>query len=482
MRDRYASLAFSAVAAVMAAGLWTQGAAAQLAPIGGPPTTRPSFTPPQPMVQPYRPGVNPPQYPSIRPRDSGPSIFRSDAFKGLYYVDKDVKAAMDKKDYAFLLSYYGKKCQPKDNDGFKATEDFASGGRGVGNCYFLGELYLKGQGVDKDVGKAIGYYETAANGGFWPAVADLADLYLKGKDVPRDDAKGTGYLSAYITNPKNSKVGTCFGASLLGEVYVKGKLVPKNGSEAEKWYQYCLDKADHPNDPTPEDFIVHDLLLLADLYADEGLMPGKLDAAVKLYSRIVKVAGDSHYREDAQPAQRALGQMYIAGRGVPKDAAKGIDLLKTAVNHTVTDPKSAVILYNLYTAGEVVPADPAQAATYLDIAVKAKWPEAETIAARNALRADPPQPDKAKALLLAAVVTGYAPAQYELGNYFVKFGAPGSGPLTAYLWFDLAAQNGNADAAKSRDELATKLSPDDVQKAKTAEGQLKAKYPDIVAN
>jgi TPR repeat protein len=281
------------------------------------------------MVQPYRPGVNPPQYPSIRPRDSGPSIFRSDAFKGLYYVDKDVKAAMDKKDYAFLLSYYGKKCQPKDNDGFKATEDFASGGRGVGNCYFLGELYLKGQGVDKDVGKAIGYYETAANGGFWPAVADLADLYLKGKDVPRDDAKGTGYLSAYITNPKNSKVGTCFGASLLGEVYVKGKLVPKNGSEAEKWYQYCLDKADHPNDPTPEDFIVHDLLLLADLYADEGLMPGKLDAAVKLYSRIVKVAGDSHYREDAQPAQRALGQMYIAGRGVPKDAAKGIDLSPT---------------------------------------------------------------------------------------------------------------------------------------------------------
>ncbi|HVZ29981.1 MAG TPA: hypothetical protein VG839_06275 [Asticcacaulis sp.] len=397
------------------------------------------------------------------------------------YANPDEQKAVANKDYAFLLDYYGKKCPPSAQS-FNAMADFLRSGSGVGNCYFLAGLYRDGHGVPADINKALVYYQTAADGGFWPASVQLAQLYFTGDGVAKDTAKGIDYLVQYTTNVKNAPEGMCYGTEMLGYVYMKGKYLPANGAEAEKWYRYCLDKVDKPSDPYPDAFVVHNLRLLADLYADENLVPGKLDAAVQSYNRIVTLAGERYYREDAQPAQRALGQMYITGHGVPKDVNKGIALLKTAVERTVTDPASAVALYRLYSAGDVIPADPAQAAIYLDIAVKANWPEAQTIAAQNALKANPPQPDKAKTLLQAAVVTGYAPAQYEFGDYYLKYGSGVSGSVTAYLWFDLAAQNGHADAAKARDALASKLSADNLKQVAAAEVQLKTKYPEIVAD
>ncbi|HVZ29982.1 MAG TPA: hypothetical protein VG839_06280 [Asticcacaulis sp.] len=397
------------------------------------------------------------------------------------YFNADLQKAIDAKDYAFLLAYYDKRCQAKDAASFTAMEDYISSGKGVGNCYFLAGLYRDGQGVPADMSKALTLYQTAADGGFWPAVVTLSVLYLDGSETGKDVAKGIGYLTSYTTNPKNSDKGVCTGAATLAHFSIQGKYVPQSGVEAEKWYKYCADKLGSPHG-APSDLYVHNLRMLGDLYNDKTLMPGREADAAAAYARIIDYADGSHYREDAQPAQRGLGQMYIEGRGVAKDVNKGIGLLKAAVNRSVTDPASAVILYKVYSTGEVVPADQTQANSYLDIALQAKSPEAQTIAAQNALKADPPQPDKAKALLLAAVVTGYAPAQYEYGNYYLKYGSAAAGPVTAYLWFDLAAQNGHADAAKARDALTAKLTPTDLQQIKNAEVQLKAKYPDIVGD
>src|SRR3546814_20243949 len=52
----------------------------------------------------------------------------------------------------------------------------------------IGHLYRWGQGVDRDIDKAIAWYQRAADAGFARAQANLAAIYLQGDGVPVDYA------------------------------------------------------------------------------------------------------------------------------------------------------------------------------------------------------------------------------------------------------------------------------------------------------
>ena len=74
-----------------------------------------------------------------------------------------------------------------------------------------------------------------------------------------------------------------------------------------------------------------------------------------------------------------------------------------------------------------------------------------------------------------AAEQGYAHGQFSLGvMYYFGEGVPKDHVL-AYKWFNLAAAQGDKDAAKARDELATFMTPFQIQEAQNLARNFKPK-------
>jgi len=65
-----------------------------------------------------------------------------------------------------------------------------------------------------------------------------------------------------------------------------------------------------------------------------------------------------------------------------------------------------------------------------------------------------------------AAEAGNPAAQYELGKMYREGRDAASDPVTAYVWFHLAAIGGHGPAGKSRDELAETLTPEQIEEAR----------------
>ena len=76
---------------------------------------------------------------------------------------------------------------------------------------------------------------------------------------------------------------------------------------------------------------------------------------------------------------------------------------------------------------------------------------------------------RAASLVLAAE-QGDATAQYNLGNMYANGNGVPQDDITAHMWFNLAAANGDPAASTSRDLVATQLAAADI-----AEAQRRAK-------
>ncbi len=390
------------------------------------------------------------------------------------YVDKKLQAAIERNDYAYLLAHYQKKCSAADLPTDTAIDDYNASGKGVGNCHYLAELYFQGLGVDKDIPKAIGYYQIAADGGFWPSVEFLASAYLKGVDVARDTDKAVFLLTRFTTKPKTSTSLTCISALHLASLYQTGVYLQPDGVTAAKWYQHCVDRVPLRAVPPPE--AVRAMTHLANLYDDGALVPADPARAAKLYLQVLAVPKVA--KADRANAQFRLGRMYVAGSGVTKDVRHGMDLLLAAAD--VNQPDAPLLLYKLYAAGKEVAANPALAARYLRQAADLDVLEAQYLMGRQALTSNPPDLKEAKAWFESAGAQGYAEAQYDLGQFYVDYpDNPLTAPLYAWVWFDLASQNNHALAAAARDAAQGRLSAAELEKAKYIEANLKIKFPEI---
>ena len=60
---------------------------------------------------------------------------------------------------------------------------------------------------------------------------------------------------------------------------------------------------------------------------------------------------------------------------------------------------------------------------------------------------------------------GYAAGQWRLGLLYQQGYGVQQDYLQAHMWLNLAAAQGNEDAAKARDELAAKMAPDQIAQA-----------------
>lgn len=166
----------------------------------------------------------------------------------------------------------------------------------------IGKMYLQGQEVQKDYGKALLLFRKAAKQKLPSAQNNLAVMYAGGYGVPQDFKQAIEWFE------KAASQGYTIAANNLADIYEQGTFVNKNPIEAEKWR-----------------------------YRAQGMAPARNNEPLN-----VKFAGDedyekaqAHYYEfefkDAAPlflaaakkghpeAQLKLASMYQRGQGVEKN-------------------------------------------------------------------------------------------------------------------------------------------------------------------
>lgn len=190
----------------------------------------------------------------------------------------------------------------------------------------LGNAYVNGQGVERDIALAISHYESAAAAGFAAAAFNLGLLHEVGRGVPLDLEKAfRHYLRAAELGfpPAQFNVGNMYGRGIgvpadpfqatiwmrraadadipdaqynLGVAYETGTGVKADISQAIHWYEQAM------NQGFPR--AAYNLALL---YEEGTSVERDSVEAARLY----RIAADMNYG----PAQNNLAVMYAEGRG-----------------------------------------------------------------------------------------------------------------------------------------------------------------------
>jgi hypothetical protein len=100
----------------------------------------------------------------------------------------------------------------------------------------LALLYLKGLGVKRDVGKAAGLYERAAQLGFVIAQFNLANLYYDGQGVSRDRKQAARWYTAAAQG------GHAMAQFYLAQMYFDGDGIDENAETGFAWLQKAADQ------------------------------------------------------------------------------------------------------------------------------------------------------------------------------------------------------------------------------------------------
>lgn len=140
------------------------------------------------------------------------------------------------------------------------------------------------------------------------------------------------------------------------------------------------------------------------------------------------------YRQAAQqgyaPSQFNLGNMYLAGQGVEEDKTEAFTLFRRASDQGL--PAATFNLGVLYATGDGVPQDMAKAAQFYRRAAE----------------------------------VGYAEAQANLGVLYASgTGVSEADLVQAYVWFTLAADQGNEPAHRNLSIAAERMTADQVTEA-----------------
>ena len=107
----------------------------------------------------------------------------------------------------------------------------------------LGIRLLRGEGVQRDLGKALALLRKGAEHGIAAAKHELAVCHLKADGVEYDPARALALLQS------SSGDGHTESSILLAELYIFGKHCPKNANQAVKLLHAILAQ-DEPADVT----------------------------------------------------------------------------------------------------------------------------------------------------------------------------------------------------------------------------------------
>ena len=135
-------------------------------------------------------------------------------------------------------------------------------------CAELGKAYYYGNGVTKDINKAIQLYEKACDGGEVLRCSDLGYAYNKGEEVTKDFNKAAHF---YQKACDGGVMGGCFNLSLA---YKTGKGVTKDFNKAVQLYQKACDGGE-----------MKGCLNLGSIYYNGDGVAKDIDKAMKLFQK-----------------------------------------------------------------------------------------------------------------------------------------------------------------------------------------------------
>ena len=216
------------------------------------------------------------------------------------------------------------------------------------------------------------------------------------------------------------------------------------------------------------------------------LAPGKGPSASELMAAIPP--GIPQSLRDAvaasEPnAQYELAMRLLEGRGLSKDQAAAARWFERAASLGLAPAQYR--LGSMYEKGIGLPADPAAAKRwYLKAAEAGNARAAHNLAVMNAdpgRGGEPNYVEAAKWFRKAAEV-GVRDSQYNLGILYAHGLGVEKDLRQSFLWFALAAQQGDTEAGKKRDEIAGQMDPAMLASAVEALTTFKAAKPDPAAN
>ena len=155
-----------------------------------------------------------------------------------------------------------------------------------------------------------------------------------------------------------------------------------------------------------------------------------------------------------------LGELYLTGRGVEKDLAKGAELCKKAADHGHVP--SQTLVGRLYATGQGLEKNPELAARYMTKAANGGDSNAQASLAEmywKGLGVEKNQTIALK-LLQSAGNRGHGLAQFQLGQYFIQEGKTDDPKrfkvkeaANAYYWLSLAIRHLPDVKVKEKAEL-----------------------------
>lgn len=342
---------------------------------------------------------------------------------------------------------------PRAAEGARAFEAACDKSYAPG-CTHLGELYLHGIGVERDLDRARRLLAEGCEAEDWYGCTLLGELYESGRipdrglaearelharacdhDVPRGCA-GLGRL--LLAGPERERgidllgracrAGDGSGCRELGRLQAEGRVPGASDAVAAGLFRTACDVGD-----------LDGCVELARL-VQAGRVSGMATAEIAaIYGRACD-AGE-------QALCARLGRLYLDGRGVPRDVDRGLALIERGCD--AGDAAACGLLGQVLAEGRDGAApDPARAAPFLDRACEAGDAEscgrlAALLDAGEGLRADP---RRAAKLHLAACDGGWQPSCLALAPRFLKGdGVKKDVPRAAAL-YERLCRDGNAPA------------------------------------
>jgi TPR repeat protein len=226
----------------------------------------------------------------------------------------------------------------------------------------------------------------------------------------------------------------------LGVMYYKGQGIPQDYAEAEKWLRKAAEQG-----------VVEAQYKLGDAYSTVHGIPQDLAKAMKWYR---KAAEQGH-----AGAQTALGTRYQIGQTTPEELAEAMEWYRKAAK----DGTAAATLE----LGEMSHnPDYAEAVKWYQKAAEQGYAGAQFNLGEMYDNGMGVPQDKAEAVkwYRNAADQGYNVAQMALGHYYEVEATP-QDYITAYMWYDIAISNGFQWGAEMRENLARKMTPEDMKEA-----------------
>jgi uncharacterized protein len=289
------------------------------------------------------------------------------------------------------------------------AEAHARAERGDADAQFtLGWMYDEGLRVPKDDAQAVAWYRKAAEQGDEYAQYNLGSKYFKGAGVPQDPAQAVEWWR------KAAEQGNVRAQYALGLMYINGRGVPQDYAQAAVLFRNAADQG-----------YADAQFRLADMY-DAGQGVPKDDVAAVFWFRKAAEQGSA-------PAQSLLGLAYATGHAVPQDYAQAVVWYRKAALQGF--PLAQASLAESYYNGRGVPQDYAQAAIWYRRAAE----------------------------------QGHADGQAKLAVLYTLGQGVAQDYVEGHMWFNLATAQSTGEEQKNlaaaRDELAAKMTPDQLAEA-----------------